>query len=114
MRFALNNFKYGLPKNNNGIYNPLTRVPPYTFGDLLQRINEYVRVEYDEMATFVGAEGNKKGNCENEGGCFDKSKRKINEKSAKVSDDGLRNEYNFHKIMFDIQNNPFFEQPIPI
>lgn len=45
MKFALNTLKYGLLKDNNDIYNSLTRVPSYTFNELLLRVNEYVRVE---------------------------------------------------------------------
>lgn len=60
-RFALNTFKYGLPKDNHGIYNSLTRVPPYTFDELLLRVNEYARVEDDEMATTRMGEGKKQG-----------------------------------------------------
>lgn len=37
LKFALDTFKYGLPKDRNGIYNSLTRVPPYTFKELLSR-----------------------------------------------------------------------------
>lgn len=49
----MNTFKYGLPRNTNGIYNSLTRVPDYTFDELLSRVNEYVKVEDDEQ--FVTA-----------------------------------------------------------
>ena len=28
MKFDLNTFKYGLPRDSNGIYNSLTKIPP--------------------------------------------------------------------------------------
>ena len=59
IKFALNTFKYGLPKDSNGIYNSLMKVPPYTFDELLSRVNEYARVEEDEMATTGTAEQRK-------------------------------------------------------
>ena len=43
--FAINTFKMGLLKDENGIYNALTRQPPITFDELLSRVNEYARVE---------------------------------------------------------------------
>lgn len=54
LKFALNTFKCGFPRDNSGIYNSLTRIPPHTFDELLSRINEYARVEDDEIATNVG------------------------------------------------------------
>ena len=71
MRFALNTFKYGLLKDTNGIYNSLTRVPPCTFDVLLSRVNEYARVEDDELATSEHAEERKESNSK-----FHKTKRK--------------------------------------
>lgn len=56
MKFAINTFKYGLPKDSNGIYNYLTRVLPYTFDELFSRVNKYARVEDDEIATSSVAE----------------------------------------------------------
>ena len=47
----LKTFKYGLPKNNNGIYNSLMRVQPFTFDELLSMVNEYLKVKDDEVAT---------------------------------------------------------------
>lgn len=79
MRFPLNSFKYGLLKDNNGIYNSLTSVPPYTFDELLSKVNEYTRVEDDEVATSGVAEQNRKINGGNNNNKFDKSKRKKKE-----------------------------------
>ena len=56
MKFALNTFKYGLPRDSNGIYNSLTRVPPTSFDELLSRVNEFARVEDDQIATSGSAE----------------------------------------------------------
>lgn len=55
-RFALNTFKYGLPGYTNGIYNSLTRVILYTFDELLSRVNEYAKMEDDEIAASGPAE----------------------------------------------------------
>ena len=68
LKFAINTFKYGLSKDTNGIYNSLTG--PYTFGELFSRVNEYVRVEDDELKTSEHAEERKGSN-----GKFDKTKR---------------------------------------
>lgn len=59
MRFALNTFKYGLPKDSSSIYNSLTRVPLYTFDELLSKVNGYARVEDDEMANYGAADEKK-------------------------------------------------------
>lgn len=40
-----------MPNDTNGIYNSLTRIPPYNIDELLSRVNEYVRVDDDELAT---------------------------------------------------------------
>ena len=45
LRFAVSTFKFGLPWDNNNIYNDLTRRPPKGFDDLLARIDEISRVE---------------------------------------------------------------------
>lgn len=107
--FALNTFKYGLLRDTNGIYNSLTRVPPYNFDEFLLRVNECVRVEDDELAIIRPAEEKKGDN-----GKFDGSKRK--EDFNKVSKEGYKGENTvftkpIHKIMFDIQNQPYFEWP---
>ena len=79
-KFAVNTCKYGLQKDKDSIYNSLTRLPPYTFDDLVSRVNEYARVEDDEMNSTGPAE-EKKGN----GGKFDKSKRKMREENNTIS-----------------------------
>lgn len=110
LKFNLNTFKCGLPSDNSGIYNSLTKFPPYTFDELLSRINEYARVEDNEIAQMVGM----KGRCWN--GKFDNSKRKRTEELNKVSKDGYKwvntafTKPNY-KIMFDIQHKPLFEWP---
>ena len=110
MKFALNTFKYGLPRDNNGIYNSFTRVPPYTFDELLSRVNDFIRVDDDEIAAF-GYAKQKRGNGEHNGGNgngkFDKTKRKRKEYYNIVSKDGYKGVNTvfiklIHKIMFDI------------
>ena len=54
LKFALNIFKCGLSRENNGIYNSLSKIPPYTFYELLSRINEYSRVEDDGITANGG------------------------------------------------------------
>ena len=49
LRFALNTFKLALPKDENRIYNALTRQPPTTFDELLSRVNEYTKFEDDDV-----------------------------------------------------------------
>ena len=110
-KFALNTFKYGLQKDKDGIYNLLTRLPPYTFDDLLSRVNKYARVEDDEMTTASLAE-EKKGNVEK----FDKSKRKRMEENNKFGEDGYKRvnivfTKPIYKIIFDIKDQPYFEWP---
>ena len=109
----------GLPKNKNGIYNALTRQPPATFDKLLSRVNEYARVEDDEVAeqesTPAKAKVNNVGTSGN-GGKFDKNKRKRREDNSVVGSDGFKGintVFNkpIHKIMFDIRDQPFFEWP---
>lgn len=113
MKFAHNTFKYGLPKDNNGIYNSLTRVPLYTFDELLSRVNEYARMEDDKMATSGVAEERRGGNGGNGSGKFDKSKRKRKEDYSKVSTNGYKGVNTvftkpIYKIMFDIQKKSYF------
>lgn len=110
MRFALSTFKYSLPKDNNGIYNSLTKVPPYTFDELLSR------VEDDEVATSGVAEQNRGSNGSNNNSKFNKSKRKIKDEFNVVSEDGFKGvntvfTKSIHKIMHDILNQPYFEWP---
>lgn len=47
------------------------------FDELLSRVNKYVRVEADEMATFSMAGERIGSSGGNDNGKFDKSKRKI-------------------------------------
>lgn len=61
-RFALNTFKYGLPKDTDDIYNSLTRVPPYTFNELLSRVNEFAKVKDDELDVMGPAEKKRRNN----------------------------------------------------
>ena len=109
LRVALNTFKIGLSKDENGIYNALTRQPLTTFDELLLRVNEYARVEDDDVVDQESAVG--KGKTSNAGGGnngkFDKSKRKRKEDYNIVSPDGYKGiniVFNklIHKIMFDI------------
>ena len=72
LQFALNTFKMGLPKDKNGIYNAHTRQPPATFDELLTRVNEYARVEDDDMAEQEAAPGNAKVNNVGAGGSSEK------------------------------------------
>lgn len=72
LKFALNTFKCGLPRDNNGIYNSLTTISFYTFDELLSRINEYACVEDDEIAAN-GGDDRRGGH-----GKFDNSKSKRN------------------------------------
>lgn len=88
----------GLPKDTNGIYNSLTRIPSYSFNELLSRVNEYAMVEDDELVTF-GPVGEKKRGNDN----FDNTKRKKKDFS-KVSEDGYKEVKTFfnmpiHKII---------------
>lgn len=87
----------------------LTRQPPYTFDDLLSRVNKYAKVEDDEMST-TGAAEEKKGNDGN----IDNSMRKRMEKNKKVGDDGFKSVNNvfakpIYKIMINIKDQPYFE-----
>ena len=64
---------YGLPRDSNVIYNSLMRVPPYTFDELLSRVNEFAGMEDDEIAVSSFAEqkrGNRGGNRGNGNGKF--------------------------------------------
>ena len=100
----------GLPKDENGIYNALTRQPPTTFDELLSRVNEYARVEDGEVAEQGAAAG--KGKVSNGGaggsnGKFDKSKWNRKEGNNIISPDGykgINTVFNkpFHKIMYDV------------
>lgn len=81
----MNTIKYGLQRDKDGIYNSLTWLPRYTFGDLLLRVNEYARVEDIEM-TSAGPAEEKKGNL----GKFDKSKRIRKEEKIKFVKDGFK------------------------
>ena len=94
-----------MPKDNNGIYNSLTKVPPYNIDELFSRVNEYARVEDNEMATSGVVEKRKGGNGAN--GKFDKFKRKRKEDFSKVSENGYKGVNTvftkpIHKIRFDI------------
>lgn len=89
LQFALNTFKYGLPKDNSCIYNSLTRVLPQTFDELLSKINKFARVEDDEL---VVGDGEKQGNNNKNGGNgnagkFGKLKRKRKEDLSEVSEE---------------------------
>lgn len=101
-------------RDNNGIYDSLKKVPSYTFDEFLSRVNEYDKVEDDEMATSSVAE--EKRECNRGNGKFDKMKRKRKEDFSKVSENGYKGvntvfTKSIHKIMFDIQNKPYFEWP---
>ena len=50
LRFAVSTFKFGLPWDNNDIYNDLTRRPPKSFDNLLTRIDEFSKVEDGDRA----------------------------------------------------------------
>lgn len=50
MKFAVSTFKFGLPWDNTGTYNDLTRRPPRTFNDLLARVDEFSMVEDNDQA----------------------------------------------------------------
>ena len=96
----MNTFKYGLPRDINGIYNSLTKVPPNTFDELLSRVNKYARVEDDKLAMTRPTDEKKGGN-----GKFYGSKRKRKENFNKVSEEGYRGVNTvfakpIHKIMF--------------
>lgn len=117
LRFALNTFKMGLPKDDNMIYNALTRQPPTTFDKFLSRVNEYARVRNDDTVDQGVVAGkakvkNNKGGGSN--GKFDKSKRRRMEDYNIFNLDGykgINTIFNkpIHKIMFDIQNQLYFE-----
>ena len=79
MKFVLNTFKYGLPRDANGICNSLTRIHPTSFDELLSRVNEFTRVEDDEIAVSGSADHRKGNGGGNGNGKFDRSKRKRNE-----------------------------------
>ena len=105
----MNTFKYGLPKDNNGIYNSLTRVSPFTFDELLSWVNEYARVEDDEVAISGVAEHNRGNSGGTSREKFKKFKRKRKDDNIVVIDDGYKGvntvfTKSIHKIMFDIQN----------
>lgn len=89
----MNTFKYGLPGDNNGIYNSLTRVLPYTFDELLSKANGFSRVEDDEIETsgiFEQIKRKGRGNGNSSGGKFDKSKIKIKEYYSTISEDDYK------------------------
>lgn len=106
LRFPLNIFKYDLPRGDNGVYNSLTIVSPYTIDKLMSRIDKYALVEDDEIATARRNDERKCGNKK-----FDNSKRKMKELN-KVREDGYKGvnivfTKSIHKIMFDIQHRLF-------
>lgn len=107
LRFPLNIFKYDLPCGDNGVYNSLTIVSPYTIDKLMSRIDKYALVEDDEIATARRNDERKCGNKK-----FDNSKRKMKEELNKVKNDGYKGvnivfTKSIHKIMFDIQHRLF-------
>lgn len=53
-----------MSRDTNGIYNFLTRVPLYTFDELLSRVNEYAMVEDDELVV-IGSTEEKRGIVKN-------------------------------------------------
>lgn len=75
---------------------------------MLSRVNEYARVEDDEM-NLTGPAKEKKGNE----GKFDKMKRKMKEENNKVNVDGYKGVNTtftrpIYKIMFDIKDQAYF------
>ena len=113
MKFALNTFKYGLPRDSNVVYNSLTRIPRTSFDELLSRVDEFARVEDDEIVASGSAEHNK-GNKGNGNGKFDRTNRKRKDDYNIVSEDGFKGVNTvfmkpIHKIMYDIHDKPYFK-----
>lgn len=83
----------------------MTRVPPYTFNELLSRVNEYTRVEDNKMVTSGVVEEIRESNRGNNK--FDKLKRIRKKDFSKVGEDGYKGVNTIftkiiHKITFDI------------
>lgn len=73
MKLAVSTFKFGLPWDNNGIYNDLNRRAPRTFKDLLARLDEFPRD--DDRAVNMLNSNRDKGNDRKVKGSGNKNKR---------------------------------------
>ena len=116
MRFAVSTFKFGLPWDSNSIYNDLTRRPPKSFDGLLARIDEFSRVEDDDRAINRSSFKRDRGNDRKDEGNDKKNRREDIYEGKKSSGEAFKGVNTIfvkpiHKIMFEIQDKPFFKWP---